>query len=52
MTTTVTVMQLKNGQKIITIPKALADAKQLNKGDKVSWFINREGDLVLRKDLQ
>lgn len=38
------------GQYYITIPKALALAKGFNKGDKVQWQLDKQGDLVLSKD--
>jgi len=37
------------GQYYITIPKALALARGFKKGDKVSWQLDKHGDLVLRK---
>jgi bifunctional DNA-binding transcriptional regulator/antitoxin component of YhaV-PrlF toxin-antitoxin module len=36
------------GQLRVTIPKALAVALDIKKGDKVRWIIDR-GDLILRK---
>jgi AbrB family looped-hinge helix DNA binding protein len=36
------------GQLRVTIPKALATALNINKGDRVKWIIDR-GDLILRK---
>lgn len=43
------VMELKNKQKVITIPKAIADARGLRKGDKVEWRIDEFGNIVIRK---
>lgn len=37
------------GQYYVTISKALALAKGFEKGDKVSWQLDKQGDLVLRK---
>lgn len=37
------------GQLRVTIPKALAVALSIKKGDKVKWIIDR-GDLVLKKE--
>jgi antitoxin component of MazEF toxin-antitoxin module len=37
------------GQYYVTIPKQLALAKGFNKGDKVTWQLDKKGDLVLRK---
>ena len=42
------VMELKNKQFIMTIPKAIAQAMGLSKGDSVEWLFDR-GDVVLRK---
>jgi len=49
MVTKVKVMQLKNNQILVTIPRALANAKELKKGDDVGWSVNNDGDLVLSK---
>lgn len=42
------VMELKNKQFIITIPKAIAEAIKVEKGSKIEWLFDR-GDLVVRK---
>ena len=42
------IMELKNKQFIMTIPKAIAQAMGLSKGDSVEWLFDR-GDVVLRK---
>jgi bifunctional DNA-binding transcriptional regulator/antitoxin component of YhaV-PrlF toxin-antitoxin module len=45
---TISVMQLKNLQFIITFPKGLANSLRLKKGDKLEYlFIN--GEIVIRK---
>ena len=36
------------GQLRVTLPKTLATALGINKGDKIQWLIDR-GDLILRK---
>ena len=36
-------------QFVVTIPKQLALAKGFEKGDKVTWQLDKMGDLVLRK---
>ncbi len=38
----------KTGQYVTTIPKALAQAARLKKGDTVEWLI-QNGDIVMRK---
>lgn len=40
--------QTKNGQFLTTIPKSMAEAMQLIKGDRIEWlFIH--GDVVIRR---
>lgn len=39
---------LKNGQMIATIPRAIAEAIRLKKGDSIEWLFER-GDVVVRK---
>jgi len=47
-TNTISIMQLKNKQFIITLPKGLANMLRVKKGDKLEYlFIN--GEIVLRK---
>jgi AbrB family looped-hinge helix DNA binding protein len=41
-------MQLKNKQFIMTIPKAIADAMRLKKADTIE-FIFDKGDVIIRK---
>jgi bifunctional DNA-binding transcriptional regulator/antitoxin component of YhaV-PrlF toxin-antitoxin module len=36
------------GQLRVTIPRVLADALGIKKGDQVRWIVDR-GDLILRK---
>ena len=42
------VQQLPNGQYVLTIPKALAEAMGLRKGEEVQWSLGRDG-LTLRR---
>ena len=42
------VMQLKNNQFIMTIPKAIAQAMRLSKGESVEWLFDK-GDVILRR---
>ena len=44
----VRIQQLPNGQFVITIPKALAEAIGFHKGEEVQWSLEKEG-LVLRR---
>jgi len=44
----VRIQQLPNGQFVITIPKALAEAIGFRKGEEVQWSLEKEG-LVLRR---
>jgi antitoxin component of MazEF toxin-antitoxin module len=47
-TNTISVMQLKNKQFLLTLPKGLANMIRAKKGDKLEFlFIN--GEIVLRK---
>ena len=48
MANTTTINQFKNGQMILTIPKAIAEALRLEHKSKVEWLIVR-GDVVVRK---
>jgi len=48
MANTTTIGQFKSGQMVTTIPRAIAQAIRLNKGDKVEWLFDR-GDIVVRK---
>jgi bifunctional DNA-binding transcriptional regulator/antitoxin component of YhaV-PrlF toxin-antitoxin module len=43
----VRIQQFPQGQYMITIPRALAQALDIEKGDRAEWKI-RDGDLVLR----
>jgi len=40
---------MSNAQKLVTIPKVLAMALGLKKGDKVEWKISKSGKLELEK---
>ena len=44
----VRVQQLPNGQFVVTIPKALAEAIGFRKGEQVQWSIGKDG-LLLRR---
>lgn len=48
MSNITSVMELKNKQFIITIPKAIAQAIKLQKGSKVEWIFDK-GDVIVRK---
>ena len=41
-------MQLKNKQYILTIPKVIVQAMNVRKGDVIKFVIER-GDIILRK---
>lgn len=41
-------MQLKNKQYILTIPKNIVNAMQLRKGDEII-FIFEKGDVIIKK---
>jgi len=38
----------KNGQFLTTIPKGIAEAMRLKKGDKIEFIFDR-GDVIVRK---
>jgi bifunctional DNA-binding transcriptional regulator/antitoxin component of YhaV-PrlF toxin-antitoxin module len=42
------VMQQKNGQMILTIPKAIAEAMRLKKGEEIEWIFDK-GDVIVRR---
>jgi bifunctional DNA-binding transcriptional regulator/antitoxin component of YhaV-PrlF toxin-antitoxin module len=42
------VQQQKNKQMQLTIPRAIAEAMRLKKGDEVEWIFDR-GDVLVRK---
>ena len=44
----VKVQQLPTGQFVVTIPKAIADAMGIHKGETVQWSFVK-GDLVLKQ---
>jgi len=44
----VKLMQLKNGQFIVTIPKIVVESKKWRKGDNVEWSFNELGQLILK----
>jgi bifunctional DNA-binding transcriptional regulator/antitoxin component of YhaV-PrlF toxin-antitoxin module len=43
------VQKTKNGQYIVTIPKALAEALGYLRGTAIEFKINTEGDLIIKK---
>lgn len=43
-------MQLKNGQFILTIPKNIVLAKGMKKGSDINFLIDKGGDLILKVD--
>jgi len=43
------VQEGSNGQKLVTIPKDLAKAMGIEKGDQVNWKVKKENVLELRK---
>jgi antitoxin component of MazEF toxin-antitoxin module len=43
------VQEGSNGQKLVTIPKDLAKAMGIEKGDQVNWKVKEENVLELRK---
>ena len=48
MTNKVKVQQHPTGQLTVTLPRVLAQAKGIGKGDVMEWVLSN-GDLVLRK---
>jgi len=42
------VQQMKNNQFLITVPRAIAEAIRLKKGDTLEWMFV-QGDVVVRK---
>ncbi len=44
----VRIQQFPQGQYMVTIPRALAQALDIEKGDRAEWKV-RDGDLVLRR---
>ena len=48
MSNTSTIGQSKNGQFLITFPKAIAQAMKMKKGDKIEWIFDK-GDIIIRK---
>ena len=47
MSNIVRIQQFPQGQFMVTIPRALAQALDIEKGDRAEWKV-RDGDLVLR----
>ena len=43
-----TVGVAKNGQRLTTVPRAIAEAMRLEKGSKLEWIFDR-GDVIVRK---
>jgi bifunctional DNA-binding transcriptional regulator/antitoxin component of YhaV-PrlF toxin-antitoxin module len=48
MATKSVVQQQKNKQMQLTIPRAIAEAMRLKKGDEVEWIFD-QGDVLVRK---
>ena len=44
----VRVQKLPNGQFVVTIPKALAEAIGFRKGEQVQWSVSKNGLLLKR----
>lgn len=42
------IQQMKNKQFLTTIPRCIAEAYKLKKGDKLDWMVV-QGDIVVRK---
>jgi bifunctional DNA-binding transcriptional regulator/antitoxin component of YhaV-PrlF toxin-antitoxin module len=42
------IQQFKNTQMMTTIPKGIAEAMRLKKGDELEWIFDR-GDVLVRK---
>lgn len=42
------IQQMKNNQFLVTIPRAIAEAMRLKKGDSIEWIFS-QGDVVVRK---
>jgi bifunctional DNA-binding transcriptional regulator/antitoxin component of YhaV-PrlF toxin-antitoxin module len=38
----------KNGQRLTTVPRAIAEAMRLEKGSKIEWIFDRS-DVIVRK---
>lgn len=47
-TNTISVMQLKNKQFLLTLPKGLANMLRVKKGDKIEYLFV-QGEIVIRK---
>lgn len=48
MANTSIVQQQKNHQVQLTVPRAIAEAMRLKKGDSVEWIFDK-GDVIVRK---
>lgn len=42
------IQQMKNNQFLVTIPRAIAEAMRLKKGDNIEWMFV-QGDVIVRK---
>ncbi len=42
--------QMKQGQYFLSMPSQIVRAKGWNKGDRIKIVIDKEGDLILRKE--
>jgi len=48
MANKITIGETKNGQFLITFPKAIAEAMNLKKGDQIEFLFDK-GDIIIRK---
>ena len=48
MANTTKIGMTKNGQRLTTVPRAIAEAMRLEKGSKIEWIFDR-GDVIVRK---
>lgn len=49
MSNRVTVQELKHGQLVITLPRAIAGLKGWGKGTTLEYIENESGELVIKK---
>lgn len=49
MSNRVTVQELKHGQLVITLPRAIAKLKGIEKGTVLEYVENESGELVIKK---
>ena len=46
----VKVMEMSNGQKLVTLPKGLCVALGIEKGDRIRFILNRKGNMEIERD--